>query len=559
MDIDYYKQFEPIDGKWIITKELGSGSFGTVFEVQRKDFSDMKAALKVISIPNSKSEYKSFCDENYELDEKSITSYFYGFVEEFTKEFQVMFRLKGHSNIVCYEDHDVRKKQDEFGWDIFIRMELLTPMNEYFKTTPPKQSDVIKIGIDLCKALEICQKYNIIHRDIKPSNVFISDSGEYKLGDFGVARTLEKTTGALSKKGTYTYMAPEVFKGEKYNSNVDIYSLGILMYKLLNNNMEPFRTDKSFGDGEMALEKRMKGEEIPAPVNSKGRLAEIVLKACSYDPKERYESPLQMRKELESINYEEGEGKYIYPEGDTLDYEPSTQGIESSIQEEKTISIFQSSPEEATVSIFDSQFDNQTLEEPVKQQIVYSDLSELFPEWYEMISELTTEEILERINDIDEWSDEYHTLCVEEYHRRTGIWNETKLGPQDASGKKKTNVANKKTINSSWKEAIHELSDYELIERYSSDDWQDEYRQLCLEEINNRKIDLNAEINEDIPTEELNFYEISVINQKLETLSDFEITEKVLEAEHIVKDRNATSKEKAIAKYVIEFFNPDTE
>ena len=559
MELDYYKQFEPIDGKWIINKELGSGSFGTVFEVQRKDFSDMKAALKVISIPNSKNEYKSFCDENYELDEKSITSYFYGFVEEFTKEFQVMFRLKGHSNIVCYEDHDVRKKKDEFGWDIFIRMELLTPMNEHFKTTPPKQSDVIKIGIDLCKALEICQKYNIIHRDIKPSNVFISDSGEYKLGDFGVARTLEKTTGALSKKGTYTYMAPEVFKGEKYNSNVDIYSLGILMYKLLNNNMEPFRTDKSFGDGEMALEKRMNGEEIPAPVNSKGRLAEIVLKACSFDPKERYESPLQMRKELELISYEEGEGKYIYPEGDTLDYEPSTQGIESSIEEEKTISLFQSSPEEKTVSIFDGHFDNQTVEEPVETQIVYSGLSELFPEWYEMISELTTEEILERINDIDEWSDEYHALCVEEYHRRTGIWNETKLSTQDKSGKKNTSKFNKKSINNSWKEAIHELSDLELIERYNSDEWQDEYRQLCYDEANNRNFSLDSANPVEIEIGELNFYEINIINQKLEALSDSQIEGKIVEAKKIISDRNTTPKEKIIAKYILSYFNVEIE
>lgn len=111
MDINYYKQFEPIDGKWYITKEIGSGAFGTVFEIQRKDFGDMKAALKVVSIPNSQSELKSFRDDNFDMDDKSITSYFYGFVEEFIKECQVMARLKGHSNIVSYEDHDVVPKK----------------------------------------------------------------------------------------------------------------------------------------------------------------------------------------------------------------------------------------------------------------------------------------------------------------------------------------------------------------------------------------------------------------------------------------------------------------
>ena len=128
MDINYYKQYEPIDGKWYITRKLGSGSFGTVFEVERKDFSTMKSAMKIISIPNSQSEVESYRSENYDLDEKSVTAYFYGFVQEFVKEFQIMAQLKGHSNIVSYEDHDVKKKADGIGWDIFIRMELLTPL-----------------------------------------------------------------------------------------------------------------------------------------------------------------------------------------------------------------------------------------------------------------------------------------------------------------------------------------------------------------------------------------------------------------------------------------------
>lgn len=352
MDINYYKQFEPIDGKWYLTKELGSGAYGTVFEVERKDFSQMKSAMKIISVPTSQNEVKNFKEDNFDLDDKSVTSYFYGFVEEFIKEFQVMARLKGHSNIVSYEDHDVIPKKGEFGWDIFIRMELLTPMNEHFKVNPPKQSDVIKIGIDICKALEVCQKYNIVHRDIKPSNIFISESGDYKLGDFGVARTLEKTSSGLSKKGTYIYMAPEVFKGEKYNSNVDIYSLGIVMYRLLNNNLEPFRKDRTYSDSENAMMLRMNGEQIPSPANAEGRLAEIVLKACSYDPKDRYESPIQMRTELESILYGQAESKYVYPNGDELEYEPSTNGKDK--VEEGTVSLFSddNATEEGTVSIF---------------------------------------------------------------------------------------------------------------------------------------------------------------------------------------------------------------
>ena len=352
MEISYYKKFEPIDGKWIISKELGSGSFGTVFEVHRTDFPDMKSALKIISIPNSQTEISSFRDENYDLDEQTIVSYYYGIVEEVVQEFQIMSKLKGHSNIVNYEDHDVKRRENEIGWDIFIRMELLTPMNKYFAENNPTQKDVIRLGIDICKALEICQKYQIIHRDIKPSNIFISKTGDFKLGDFGVARTLERTSSGLSKKGTYTYMAPEVFKGEAYGTNVDTYSLGIVMYKLLNNNLEPFRTDRTYGDSEKAFEKRVSGAEIPAPANAKGKLAEIVLKACSFNPKERYESPSQMREELENIFYNVSEKNVVYPEGDNIEYDTSTKGE----TDEKTVSPFGDftvKEDDKTVSMFD--------------------------------------------------------------------------------------------------------------------------------------------------------------------------------------------------------------
>ncbi len=315
MDLNYYKKYEPIDGKWYITKELGSGSFGTVFEVTRKDFPDMKSAMKIISIPNSQSEVRSYREENYDLDEQSVTSYFYGFVEEFVKEFKLMSQLRGNSNIVSYEDHDVKKHEDGIGWDIFIRMELLKPMGQYFSKNTPSNDDIIKLGIDICKALEVCKKYNIIHRDIKPSNIFVSDTGDYKLGDFGVARTLEKTSSGLSKKGTYTYMAPEVFKGEKYGANVDIYSLGIVMYKLLNNNLEPFRTDRTYNDGERAMELRMQGQPLPKPANAEGKLAEIVLKACNFNPQERYQSPSQMREDLEHL----GNNEIDSTSSDTLD------------------------------------------------------------------------------------------------------------------------------------------------------------------------------------------------------------------------------------------------
>ena len=351
MNMEYYKKYEPFFGSWHITKMLGEGSFGKVFEIERQDFGETyKAALKVITVPQNESEVKSVMASG--MDNANVTEYFEGVVRDIVSEFVLMSKLKGNSHVVSYEDHQVISHEDkEIGWDIIIRMELLTPLLDYAQNSELTRKDVMKLGIDICSGLELCQKHNIIHRDIKPENIFVSENGNYKLGDFGIARTIEKTSSGLSKKGTYTYMAPEVYKGEEYGSAVDIYSLGIVMYRLLNNNRNPFLPTYpekiKHSDIDNALIRRISGEILPAPASVDGRLAEIVLKACSYNPKDRYSSPMQMRQELEGILYEPEKAKIIYPQSDGVMVKTNEY-----VTPDEEITPIDGTIEEGTVSIF---------------------------------------------------------------------------------------------------------------------------------------------------------------------------------------------------------------
>ena len=314
-----------LDG-WKITRPLGEGSYGRVFEMERTEFGQTyQAALKVITAPQSKAEIGSILSEG--MSTPQAEAYFHGIVEELVHEFSIMFKLKGTANIVSCEDLRVLEHPDGVGWDILIRMELLHPLLPYVYEHPMARRDIIKLGIDICKALERCQRYNVIHRDIKPENIFISDSGDYKLGDFGIARTIERTTSGLSKKGTYSYMAPEVYAGREYGFSVDTYSLGLVLYRMLNKNRGPFLpqppNDITFAGREQALARRISGERLPRPFYGEGRLGEIVLKACAFDPRERYSSPQQMRQELEAISYKPEDAKLIYPDGDEMQIEPN--------------------------------------------------------------------------------------------------------------------------------------------------------------------------------------------------------------------------------------------
>lgn len=395
MQINNYKKYDPFFNSWYITKMIGEGSFGKVYEVEREDFGrKYKSALKIITIPQNKNEIKSAMADG--MDEKSTRAYFRGLVEELISEFDIMARIKGNTNIVSYEDHAVYEHENDIGWDIIIRMELLTPLIDYTQKRSFQTNDILQLGIDICSALEICEKNNIIHRDIKPENIFVSMNGDYKLGDFGIARTAEKTSSGMSKKGTYTYMAPEVYMEKPYNANVDLYSLGIVLYRFFNNNRTPFLpeypTPITYHDRETALEKRMKGFEIPGIKNIDRNIADVISKACSYDPKKRYQTAAEMKKALLCLKDSSFNDFTII---DDQKFEDKTEYTDMS--------------EDFTVAL--------SIEDNEKEFGNKVESSE-YNEWYGIVKDLTDEEIVERYLDKEEWQEEYRQECEREIARR---------------------------------------------------------------------------------------------------------------------------------------------
>ena len=290
--------------EWELIEKIGEGSFGKVYKAKRTERGrSFYSAIKIISIPASKGELDSVRSEMN--NEQSTREYFRNLVEDCIQEIYTMEHFCGNSHVVSFEDFKVVEYLDEIGWDISIRMEYLTSFMDYCTGKELTEKEVIKLGCDLAMALIYCRKLNIIHRDVKPENIFVSRFGDFKLGDFGIAREQAHTMSNMSKKGTYSYMAPEIYKGEKYDSSIDIYSLGIVLYKLMNQNRLPFLSlDKqliTYRDKETALARRMAGEKMPAPVNASAAFSHIILKACAYEPGKRYRKPEDMLWDLEKL------------------------------------------------------------------------------------------------------------------------------------------------------------------------------------------------------------------------------------------------------------------
>lgn len=277
--------------EWQAVEKIGEGSFGKVYRCVRNEYGiESVCAIKVISIPQN--------DENVEnmqfegLSESASWAYLNDIVSDFSSEIKLMEMLKNAPNIVSVENFKIIKRTASIGWDIYIRMEYLTGFVEYASDNKLNEEDVFKLGKDICTALSVCAKKGIVHRDIKPDNIFVDEYGNYKLGDFGVARRLEKTSVSMSRKGTYSFMAPEVYREEHYDSRADIYSLGTVMYKLLNNNRDPFIDAHqpliTINERSTALARRRRGEPLPPPAFASPEAARIILKACAFNPDDRY-------------------------------------------------------------------------------------------------------------------------------------------------------------------------------------------------------------------------------------------------------------------------------
>ncbi len=139
------------------------------------------------------------------LNNASIRTYYRNLADDIASKIRLMSRLRQSRNVVTYEEHQIVPRQD-YGYDIYIRMELLTSLPSYLDRYALSRTRVVSLGLDLCGALAACAQYHILHRDIKPDNLFVAADGTFKLGDFGIARQLERVSAA--QRGAHLHQHP---------------------------------------------------------------------------------------------------------------------------------------------------------------------------------------------------------------------------------------------------------------------------------------------------------------------------------------------------------------
>lgn len=214
-----------------------------------------------------------------------------------------------HPNIITI--HEV----GEEGGIYYFVMELLdgVPVERLSRGGPLPVEQAITIATDVCKALCAAHAKGILHRDIKADNVFLLKDGITKVLDFGIAfvskaATLTRVGEVL---GTVEYMAPEQILGEKVDERSDLYSLGVLMYKMLTGQM-PFSGPSSVA----IVYKQLEEQPIP-PGNLNTAvplvLENIVMKTLSKEAGDRYQTSNDLLKALEGLRHRVQEAAGVTP------------------------------------------------------------------------------------------------------------------------------------------------------------------------------------------------------------------------------------------------------
>lgn len=232
-----------------VIRWLGEGGFGAVYEAEDGRYGN-RVALKL-------------------LRRRSAAVY-----ERFKREFRTMAEVS-HPNLVqLYGLHDD-------GPHRFFTMELVVgrTLTAALSSAPSLIRDAFG---QLAAGLSALHAARIVHRDVKPDNVLVSDAGQLKILDFGLARPVELDTSGLT--GTSVYMAPELFRGQSAGPPADIYALGTMLYQVLVGAF-PFGQDAN-----RAVRSKVRGAQADMPVavaTAHPELAELCQLALSADPADR--------------------------------------------------------------------------------------------------------------------------------------------------------------------------------------------------------------------------------------------------------------------------------
>lgn len=259
--------------------------------------SDQLYVLKHISVPESQTQVEALIFTGAAADTEAAQHYYQQVVSDYQTELEQMETLANSPNLDCFHSYEIKPKEDGIGFDVFLMAEYRRTLTRAMEDGTITHAGAVNMAMDLCGALQTLRSADLIHRDVTPNNIYLNDQGHYMIGDLGTARISELKFCSMPEALLSSYSAPELFELiADVNETVDLYSVGLILYRIYNGNHAPFEDEKT--TAKAADRMRITGQPLPTPMFADYEMAEIICKTCAFRPEDRYPSPEALRDAL---------------------------------------------------------------------------------------------------------------------------------------------------------------------------------------------------------------------------------------------------------------------
>lgn len=263
----------------------------------RHDASGQDFVLKHISVPDSEAKIQALLLSGAYAGKEEVNEYFKRVADAYAEEFTLSKSLADCPYILPYLAHQVVEREEGAGYDVYAICDKATPLRDYLAENAMTKLQAVNLGIDLCTALCAIRSAGYLHQNIKPENIYIRND-RFLLGDLGLTAVQDMKYSSLPEQYIGQYTAPELHDiMAEQNETTDLYAVGMLLYRIYNGDHAPYEDEQV--TAKEADRMRLSGKELPAPMYADYELAEILLKACAFKKEDRYQTPQEMKRELE--------------------------------------------------------------------------------------------------------------------------------------------------------------------------------------------------------------------------------------------------------------------
>lgn len=289
------KMISPLLDRMAVEKEIAGHNGRTCYTL--RSATGERFILKRISVPASDSQVRALILSGAYPDEAAVHAYYGRVAADIKAELEIGKKLAVSGNFAGAVSYQIEPKESGVGYDVYILYPLYIPLSDFYDRNAMTHLRAVNLGIDICDAISSCREAGYLFGNIKPENIFFMTNGRFLLGDLGLVSLQELAYSCLPEEYIGAYSAPELADiTTSPNTTIDLYSLGMVLYRIYNGNHGPFE-DENTGEA-MADKLRMTGKPLPTPIYADYELASIILKACAFKQADRYQTPEELKQAL---------------------------------------------------------------------------------------------------------------------------------------------------------------------------------------------------------------------------------------------------------------------